>query len=173
MEFKFETAYNQEALTTMAKALRKTIRKKRSRRSHILGTIVIALALFLTLPLGNEIYVITAKKVLTWLVSAIILLTLIFEDRLNGAIAKKRMLPGLEKAVVTFKEDSYHSVTEIGSSEFKYDNILMLVETTDYFVFIFSQNHAQIYSKSSFEGGTMEEFRAFIQNATGQTIQNI
>ena len=148
MEYKFETAYNQDALTVMAKALRKTIRKKRSRRSHILGTIVISLALFLTFPLGNEVYVITAKKVLTWLVAAIILLTLIFEDRLNGAIAKKRMLPGLEKAVVTFKEDSYHSVTEIGSSEFKYDNILMLVETTDYFVFIFSQSHAQIYCKS-------------------------
>ena len=173
MEFKFETAYNQEALTTMAKALRKTIRKKRSRRSHIFGTIVIFLALFLTLPLGNEVYVITAKKVLTWLVAAIILLTLIFEDRLNGAIAKKRMLPGLEKAVVTFKEDSYLSVTEIGSSEFKYDNIIMLVETTDYFVFIFSQNHAQIYSKCTLEGGTLHEFRAFIQKATNQTIQNI
>ena len=173
MEFKFETAYNQDALTTMAKALRKTIRKKRSRRSHILGTIVIALALFLTLPFGNEVYVLTAKKVLTWLVASIILLTLIFEDRFNGAIAKKRMLPGLEKAVVTFKEDSYHSVTEIGSSEFKYDNILMLVETTDYFVFIFSQNHAQIYSKSSLAGGTLHEFRAFIQKATHQTIQNI
>ena len=173
MEFKFETAYNQDALTTTAKALRKTIRKKRSRRSHIFGTIVIALALFLTLSFGNEVYVITAKKVLTWLVAAIILLTLIFEDRLNGAIAKKRMLPGLEKAIVTFKEDSYHSVTEIGSSEFKYDNILMLVETTDYFVFIFSQSHAQIYCKSSLTGGTMEEFRTFIQKATNQTIQNI
>ena len=62
MEFKFETAYNQDALTAMAKALRKTIRKKRSRRSHIFGTIVIALALFLTLPFGNEVYVITAKR---------------------------------------------------------------------------------------------------------------
>lgn len=173
MEFKFETAYNQEALTVMAKALRKTIRKKRSRRSHILGTIVIVLALFLTLPLGNEVYVLTVKKVLTWLVATISLLTLIFEDRLNGAIAKKRMLPGLEKAIVTFKEDSYHSVTEIGSSVFKYDNILMLVETTDYFVFIFSQNHAQIYSKCTLTGGTADEFRTFIQKATDKTIQKL
>ncbi|MBQ3256116.1 MAG: YcxB family protein [Oscillospiraceae bacterium] len=173
MESQFETAYDQEALTVMAKALRKTIRKKRSRRSHILGTIVIAFALFLTLPLGNEVYVLTAKKVLTWLVSAIILLTLMFEDRINGAIAKRRMLPGLEKAVVTFKEDSYHSVTEIGSSDFKYSTIQMLVETTDYFVFIFSQNHAQIYSKCTLTGGTADEFRTFIQAATGKEIQPI
>lgn len=173
MEFQFETAYDQEALTVMAKALRKTIRKKRSRRSHILGTIVIAFALFLTLPLGNEAYVLTAKKVLTWLVAAIILLTLMFEDRINGAIAKKRMLPGLEKAIVTFKKDSYHSVTEIGSSDFAYSTIQMLVETTDYFVFIFSQNHAQIYSKCTLTGGTADEFRAFIQKATDKTIQKL
>lgn len=173
MEFQFETAYNQEALTIMAKALRKTIRKKHSRRSHILGVIVIAAALFLTLPLGSEVYVLTAKKVLTWLVAAIIFLTLIFEDWLNGAIAQKRMLPGLEKAVVTFKKDSYHSVTEIGSSEFKYSTIQMLAETTDYFIFIFSRSHAQIYSKASLKGGSIEEFRTFIQRVTGKEIQTV
>ena len=44
MEFKFETAYNQEAITIMAKALRKTVRKKRSKRSHIFGLIVVVFA---------------------------------------------------------------------------------------------------------------------------------
>ncbi len=173
MEFKFETAYNQEALTVMAKAIRKTARKRRSRRSHIFGTIVILFALLLTLPLGNEAFVLDFKKVLTWLVSAIIFFTLIFEDRINGFVARKRMLPGLEKAMVTFKEDGYHSETEIGSSDFKYSTIQMLVETADYFVFIFSQSHAQIYSKSSLAGGTLEEFRTFIKNATGKEIQTI
>ena len=96
-----------------------------------------------------------------------------FEDKINGAIAKRRMLPGLEKAVVTFKEDSYHSVTEIGSSDFTYSTIQMLVETADYFVFIFSQNHAQIYSKCTLTGGTLEDFRTFIQAATNKEIQPI
>lgn len=36
-EFTFETTYNQKAMTTMARALRKTVRKKHSRRSHIFG----------------------------------------------------------------------------------------------------------------------------------------
>lgn len=173
MEFKFETAYNQEALTIMAKALRKTIRKKRSRRSHIFGAIVIVIALLLTLPMGNEVYVLNFKKILTWAVSAVILFTLIFEDRLNGAVAKARMLPGLEKAVVTFKKDSYHSVTEIGSSEFKYSTIQMLAENNDYFIFIFSRNHAQIYSKASLKGGSIEEFRTFIQQVTNKEIQTV
>ena len=55
MEFKFKTAYNQEATTIMAKALRKTIRKRRSRRSHIFGVIVIVIALLFSLPLVDLI----------------------------------------------------------------------------------------------------------------------
>jgi len=173
MEFKFETAYDQDAVTAMAKAIRKTARKKRSRRSHILGVIVIALALLLTLPLGDKEFVIDFKTVVTWLVAAILFFTLIFEDKLNGYIARKRMLPGLQKATVTFKAEGYHSETEIGSSEFKYSTIMLLVETANYFVFVFSQNHAQVYDKKSMTGGTMEEFRAFMKSATGKEIQNI
>ena len=45
MELTFETTYNQKAMTTMARALRKTVRKKHSRRSQILGWLITVLAL--------------------------------------------------------------------------------------------------------------------------------
>ncbi|MBO5365599.1 MAG: hypothetical protein J6A39_03130, partial [Peptococcaceae bacterium] len=77
MEFKFETAYNQEAITVMAKALRKTVRKKRSHRSHIFGVLVIILALLLTLPLGGKAFVLDFKTIITCLVAAILCFTLI------------------------------------------------------------------------------------------------
>lgn len=173
MEFKFETAYNQEALTIMAKAVRKTARKKRNRRSHILGVIIIILSLLLTMPFGGKVFVIDFKTVITWFVAAILFFTLIFEDKINGYVARKRMLPGLDKATVTFNADGYHSETEIGSSDFKYSTIMSLAETADYFVFVFSQSHAQVYNKKSITGGTIEEFREFIKNATGKEIQNI
>ena len=44
MKFTFETEYNTKTMSVMAKALRKTIRKKHSRRSHIFGWIVSALS---------------------------------------------------------------------------------------------------------------------------------
>ncbi len=173
MEFIFETAYNQEAITVMAKAIRKTARKKRSRRSHVLGVIVIIFALLLTLPLGEREFALDFKTIITWFVAAVLFFTLIFEDRINGYIALKRMLPGLKKATVTFGAEGYHSETEIGSSDFKYSTIVQLAETADYFVFVFSQSHAQVYDKKSIQGGTVEEFRAFIEGATGKNIQRI
>lgn len=173
MEFKFETAYNKESVTAMAKALRKTVRGKKSRRSHIFGVIVAICAILLTLPLGDKEFVLDFRTIVTWLVSVILILALVFEDKMNGYIAIKRMLPGLDKSVVTFNEDGYLSETPVGKSEFKYDNILMLAETAKYFVFVFSKSHAQIYDKSGISGGTMDEFREFIKGVTGKEIQNV
>ena len=173
MNFNFETAYNQEAVTIMAKALRKTIRKKHSTRSHVFGIIVVIIAVLLTLPIGDKEFVLNFKTIVTWIAALAIILTLIFEDKLNGYIARRRMLPGLTKSVVTFSEESYYSETALGNSEFKYTNIIMLVESTDYFIFIFSHNHAQVYNKNSISGGTMEEFREFIKGVTKLEIHNI
>ena len=173
MEFKFETKYNQEAVTVMAKALRKTMRKKKSRRSHVFGPIVVIFAILLTLPLGGKEFVLDFRTIVTWLVSVILVLALVFEDKVNGYIARKRMLPGLDKSVVTFNEEGYLSETPVGKTEFKYDNIIMLAETAAYFVFIFSQNHAQVYDKRTLSGGTQEEFRQFIQDVTGKEIQRL
>ena len=173
MEFKCETVYNQEATTIMAKAIRKTARKKKSRRSHIFAVIVIILAFLLTLPLGDKEFVINFRTIITWIIAAILLFTLIFEDKINGYVARKRMLPGLEKATVTFHADGYHSEAELGSSEVKYNTIILLAETDNFFVFVFSQSHAQVYNKNSITGGTIEEFREFLKNVTGKEIQKI
>ena len=65
MEFTFETIYDQKAVTTMAKVLRKIIRKKRSRRSHVLGWIVVVLAVLLTFPFGEKKFSIDVRTVIT------------------------------------------------------------------------------------------------------------
>ena len=169
MEFRFETIYDQKSMTAMAKALRKTIRKKRSRRSHILGWCVVALGMILLFTASET----TTNLILTLLAVLAIVAVLIWEDPINGYVAKRRGLPGLTQSIVTFREDGYHSETAIGSSDFSYGTIMRFVETKAYFVFVFSQSHAQIYSKKTITGGTVEEFRAFITNATGKEIQKV
>jgi len=166
MEFTFETNYGQKATTTMARVLRKTLTRKHSRKSHIFGWIIMIFAILLTLPIGDKVFTLDMKTIITYLVILILFLVLIFEDNINGYIARKRMLKGTDKSKVTFSETSYYSETEMGNTEWKYDNIGILAETKDYFVFIFSPSHAQLYDKQSMSGGTVEEFKIFIQDKT-------
>ena len=173
MEFTFETLYNQKALTVMAKALRKTVRKKRSRRSHILGWIVMIMGALLAVNSLRSGVVFNAKNIVTWLAILAIFIVFIWEDALNGYIASKRMLKGTEKATSIFTEEGFASITEIGKTEWNYDKVMQIAETKEYFVFIYSANHAQVYDKSSIQGGTAEEFCRFIEEKTSKKIVKI
>lgn len=173
MEFIIETIYNQESITAMAKAMRKTVRRKRNKRTRIAGWIIIILALLLTIPSKDEEFVLEANMIVTWIVVLIMGLVILFEDNINAYIAKKRMVMGTEKAVTEFKEESYISTTDMGKTEWYYKNIIQIAETKEYFIFIFDNSHAQIYDKNKFTKGTVEEFRTFICEKTGKEIKNI
>ena len=168
MEFTFDTQYNAKTMAVMAKVLRKTIRKKHSRRSHVAGWIIIVLAVLLLAVSG---FTFDLRTVATVTVVLVLLVTLLFEDRINGYMAKKRLLTGTERAVTVFRENGFLSTTEVGKTEWNYDKILTVAETGDFFVFIFSVSHAQLYDKRSLQEGTVEDFRRFIEAATEMHIQ--
>ncbi len=170
MEFRFETRCDQRGLTFMARALRKTIRKKRSRRSHIFGWCVVVLAALLIAAqrLLGEPW--TLRDALNCGVGLVLIAVLLTEDRVNAFAAKKKMLPGTSSAKSVFREDGYTSTTEAASTEFHYEAVQQVCETADYFVLLFSQRHGQIYDKATLSGGTVEAFRAFITEKTGKPI---
>lgn len=169
MEFTFVTDYNQKAMTTMARVLRKTIRKKRNLRSHIFGWVVIVLGVFLTWDGLNLDF----RRIVTWLAILLIAAVLIWEDKLNGYIALKRILPGTNRAISVFNEDAFSSTTEVGKTEWNYEKIVALAETKEYFVFIFSASHAQVYDKRSLSGGKANDFREFIEDKTRKRVLQI
>lgn len=172
MQFTFQTAYNSKTLSIMAKCLRKTIRKAHSRRSHILGWVVILLALLLSFQTGEEGFTVTFRTVITWAAALVMFLALLFEDRLNGYFASKRLLKGTELATAFFDTempDTFSSETAVGKSVFFYHKILLIAETKEYFVFIFSSSHAQIYDKSTLKGGSVNEFRQFLTERRGKS----
>lgn len=173
MEFTFDTVYDQKAVTAMAHGLRKTIRKKHSRRSRIFGWLVIALILLLTLPRGGEPLAIEGRAVVTWAAGLVIVVTLLFEDKINARLARRRMLAGTDRAVSTFTEDGYCSESAIGKTQWHYENIQHIAEDKDYFIFVFDKHHAQVYAKQRMTGGTVEEFRSFINGKMDKEIQMI
>ena len=99
--FSFETDYNMNTFISMARALRKIVRKKHSKRSHIFGWGVVVL--------GAVSVFLWGPKVLTIAAIIVLILALLFEDRLNAWFAMKRMLKGMEKARSDFYEDRYIS----------------------------------------------------------------
>lgn len=163
--FSFETDYDMNTFISMARALRKTVRKKHSKRSHIFGVGVVVL--------GMASVFLWGPKVLTIAAIAVIILVLLFEDRLNAWVAMKRMLSGMEKAKSDFYEDRYVSATDIGTTEWHFDKIKAIAEDQDYFIFLFSESHTQAYDKRKMNGGTEGDFRAFIEEKTGIKVQRI
>lgn len=173
MEFVFDTVYDQKALTAMARGLRKTIRKKHNRRSRIFGWFVILFILLLTIPLDGAPLVVEGRTVITWAVGAMILVALLFEDKLNAWFACRRMMPGTDHAAGVFTEENYSSETAAGTTQWKYDNIRELAEDNNYFIFVLDQRYAQVYDKRTLSGGSAEEFGRFIRRKTGKEIQRI
>ena len=105
MEFAFETHYDHHALKAMARALRKTVRGKRSRRSGVWGAAVMVLGILLIITADDfgVRQIITAAAVIS------ILLASLFQDGINAYFARKRGLPGTEHVITEFSENSYHS----------------------------------------------------------------
>lgn len=169
MEFRFETAYTPVSLTAMARAIRKTVRKKHSKRSHIFGVLTAMLGLSFVFSASEWNFQLSV----TLLLVVVILSAMLFEDRLNGYIAFKRMPPGMDHSVTCFREDGYHSQTALGNSDFPYSTIRVIAEDANYFVFIFSASHAQIYNKQTLSGGSCKDFADFIQAKTGLEIQAV
>ena len=102
-----------------------------------------------------------------------VIIVMIWEDHINAYIARKRMMPGTGRAVSTFDADGYKTTTDIGETSWHYDKIGQLAKTGDYYVFVFSQSHAQVYDRRSISGGTTEEFENFIMDKTGKVFQMI
>ena len=173
MEFIFETKYDQKGISVMAEALRKTIRKKKSKKQHVWVILIIILGVILSMPKNNEELKITFNLIITWIAIITMVVVLIFQDKINGYIARKRMIAGMEKSITTFKEDSYISETNIGKTEFYYKNIQEIAENNNYFIFIFDQSHAQIYDKNGLTKGNIDEFRNFVTKRTEKEIQKI
>lgn len=161
-KFAFETDYDINALSAMAKALRKTVRKKQNRRTRIFGWTVTVLGILVMAVLGVNLITLTAIIILVFF--------LLLEDRINGYMAKKRVLPGEEHCRSQFYQDRFLSITKAGRTEFRYNRIKYVTEDQSYFVFVLSNSHAQAYDKKRLTGGNAGEFRSFMEEKTGQKV---
>ena len=175
MEFHFTTVYDHACMTAMAKALRKTVRRKHSRRTNLFGCLLIAFVLLLWLPIVTGRRSADFGDIVSLISIIFVAIVLWKEDSLNAFLAQKRMLPSSRKAEATFTDSGYRNVTEAAVTEWNYENIPLaaICDVGDYVVFALNKTFAQAYDKRTLIGGSMENFYRFLEEKTGKTVEKV
>ena len=166
--FQIHSNYDHKALKTMSRVLRKTVRRK---RSMVIRAVVWLLAVLYAFLLVLLVLSGGFPNVLEILVELIFLAELLFEDDLNAWIAARNLLPGTKEADTRFGPSEYVVTTQATETRMRYENIGVVGETKDSFVFVIGKRHCQLFPKSGLQSGTPDEFRAFIEEKTGLTAR--
>ena len=165
MTFEIHSDITNRSMTMAARAMRRVLRRKRSIMWAIFGWTVFFINALLLIPFDGEPFALDVRTVTSLLVEVMLLSVLLFQDRFNGMIARKNALAGTE--------DSYTVVTAATTSTFRYELIDALAESQDYIIFLMKKRYAQPLDKRTLTGGTVEEFKRFLEEKTGKTFRRV
>lgn len=175
MEFHFTTVYDRACMTAMAKALRKTVRRKHSRRTSVFGWALVLFVIALWLPIVIGRRSADFGDIVSLIAIIFVSVVLWKEDSLNAFFAQKRMLPTSRRAEASFTDSGYRNVTDAAVTEWSYKNIPLaaICDVGDYVVFALNKTFAQAYDKRTLTGGSIEDFYRFIEQKTGRHVVKI
>ena len=173
MTFEIHSDITNRSMTVAARAMRRVLRRKRSIMWAIFGWSVFLFNALLLISFDREPFALDARTLISLLAEVILLSVLLFQDRFNGMIARKNALAGTKEYHVAFGEDSYSVVTAATTSTFRYELIDALAESQDYIIFLMKKRYAQSLDKRTLIGGTVEEFKRFLEEKTGKTFRRV
>ena len=101
MEIICSTTYDRRALSALARALRKTVRRTRSRLLRVWCWVLLVLSLLSAWVSWGE----WGTVALNGAVAVLMLAVLLGEDAINAFFARRNALPGMEVCTVRFLEE--------------------------------------------------------------------
>ena len=174
MTFEIHSNITNRSMTVAARAMRRVLWRKRSIIWAIFGWSVFLFNALLLIPFDGEPFSLDVRTVTSMLVEVMLLLSvLLFQDRFNGMIARKNTLAGTKEYHVAFGEDFYSVVTAATTSTFRYELIDALAESQDYIILLMKKRYVQPLDKRTLTGGTVEEFKRFLEEKTGKTFRRM
>ena len=173
MTFEIHSDITNRSMTIASRAMRKVLRRKRSILWAIFDWSVFFINALLLIPFDGEPFTLDAGTVISLLVEVMLLSVLLFQDRLNGMIACKNTLAGTKEYHVVFGEESYTVVTAATTSTFRYELIDALAESQDYIILLMKKRYVQPLDKRTLTGGTVEEFKRFLEEKTGKDFRRM
>ena len=173
MTFEIHSDITNRSMTIAARAVRRVLRRTRSIVWTIFGWSIFVFNALLLIPFDGEPFALDVRTVTSLLVEVMLLSVLLFQDRFNGMIACKNTLAGTKDYHIAFGEESYTVVTEVITSTFRYEMIDAMAESQDYMILLMKKRFAQPLDKRTLTGGTVEEFKRFLEEKTGKTFRRV
>lgn len=173
MTFEIHSGITNRSMTIASCAMRKVLRRKRGIMWAIFGWSVFFINALLLIPFDGEPFALDVSTVISLLVEVMLLSVLLFQDRFNGMIACKNTLAGTKDYHIAFGEESYTVVTAATTSTFRYELIDAMAESQDYIIFLMKKRYAQPLDKRTLTGGTVEEFKRFLEEKTGKDFRRV
>ena len=169
MELTFDLCYDQKSMTAMARALRAGLQEEQDKKSRFVGWAFVVLVPVIILFSGKLGWAQIAGLIL----AAVFAAYLIWQDKVNGYLALKKLPEKMRKGTWLFREDGYFSNTEAGESDYSYDKIFLMAESGNYLFLVFHEGTAHIIDMSTVKGGTADDFRRLLRKKTSLTIQKV
>ena len=173
MTFEIRSDITNRSMAIASRAMRRVLRRKRSIIWAIFGWSIFFINALLLIPFDGESFTLDASTMISLLVEVMLLSVLLFQDRFNGMIACKNTLAGTKDYHIAFGEESYTVVTEVITSTFRYEMIDAMAESHDYMILLMKKRFAQPLDKRTLTGGTVEEFKRFLEEKTGKTFRRV
>ena len=173
MTFEIRSDITNRSMAIASRAMRRVLRRKRSIIWAIFDWSVFFINALLLIPFDGEPFTLDASTVISLLAEVMLLSVLLFQDRFNGMIACKNTLAGTKDYHIAFGEESYTVVTEVTTSTFRYELIDAMAESQDYIIFLMKKRYAQPLDKRTLTGGTVEEFKRFLEKKTGKDFRHV
>ena len=170
--FQVEQTYDLASLTALCRAVRKTVRRTaRILRGVCWGIVAVGAALYVLALAVRAVGPGDQLSILMLAMLAVLSCLLLLEDRINGWIALRQLVPGTAHSVTVFTDGDYTVTTDTTETIYHYENITDLCEAEGYFFFFLGKRHGQIFDKRGFQVGGPDAFRAFLEQKTSLTFR--
>ena len=173
MTFEIRSDITNRSMAIASRAMRRVLRRKRSIIWAIFDWSVFFINALLLIPFDGEPFTLDVTTVTALLAEVMLLSVLLFQDRFIGMIARKNTLAGTKDYHIVFGEESYTVITEVTTSTFRYELIDAMAESQDYMILLMKKRFAQPLDKRTLTGGTVEEFKRFLEEKTGKTFRRV
>ena len=93
-------------------------------------------------------------------------------------VSQSHLLPSdtqytTEEHTARFTDEGYVIANQRGEQSFDYSSVQALCEDGRYFFLMLSRQQGNLFDKQGFHTGTADQFRAFLERKTGQTMKKL